>query len=259
MNPSSITPVILTYNEEPNLRRCLESVKWAERVIIIDSGSTDGTAEIAAKYGNVQLMTRAFDNHTAQWNFGLAAATTDYCLSLDADYILPEGFAQEVNQLSDGPVAWYARFRYCIQGRPLRASLYPPRAILFRRDACQYVQDGHTQLLSIKGEHGMLQSVLDHDDRKPLSRWLASQDKYAQLEAEKLAAAPTSELRLQDRIRRAMFLAPPVTLIYTLLIRRTLLDGLPGIYYAFQRTLAELVLSLRLTEYHWRKRNSQND
>ena len=245
-----ITPLILTYNEEPNLRPCLERLRWASDVVVIDSGSTDATKQIAAEFPNTHLIVRPFDDHTSQWNFGIDAAKTNWILSLDADYVLEAGFEQELAALSpaDDIAAFYAAIRYLIHGRPLRASLYLPRAVLFRKDRCRYEKDGHTQLLRINGRHEHLQTRIGHDDRKPLSRWFASQDKYARLEAEKLMSMPSSSLRLQDRIRRTMVLGPVFVLLYTLLARGAVLDGWRGCYYAFQRTTAEIMLSLHLLE-----------
>jgi hypothetical protein len=100
--------------------------------------------------------------------------------------------------------------------------------------------------LSIPGSSAHLTTQIDHDDRKPLSRWFASQDKYAQLEADKLTSL--KHLSFQDWIRRTMILGPIFVFLYTLLVRRTVLDGPHGWFYAFQRTLAEIMLSLRLLE-----------
>jgi len=244
----SITPLILTWNEEPNLRRCLERLRWAREVVILDSGSTDATAAIAAEFPNTRLIVRPFDDHTTQWNHGVDACGTNWILSLDCDYVLCPGFEDELACLDENTTfdAFYASFRYLIHGKALRACLYPPRAVLFRRDHCRYVPDGHTQILSIPGPTAHLTTRIDHDDRKPLSRWFSSQVKYAKLEAEKLSSL--TQLSLQDRIRRTMILGPIVVFLYTLLVRRTILDGAHGWFYAFQRTLAEIMLSLRLLE-----------
>ncbi len=247
MKLDAITPLVLTWNEEPNLRRCLERLRWAREVIILDSGSTDATAQIAAEFPNVRFLVRPFDDHTTQWNFGVDASTSNWLLSLDCDYVLCSGFEEELSKLDENACdAFFASFRYLIFGKPLRACLYPPRAVLFRKDRCRYVPDGHTQILSIPGTTAHLTTKIDHDDRKPLSRWFSSQDKYAKLEAEKLTAL--TQLSLQDRIRRTMVLGPIVVFFYTLLVRRTILDGPHGWFYAFQRTLAEIMLSLRMIE-----------
>jgi hypothetical protein len=98
-----------------------------------------------------------------------------------------------------------------------------------------------------------MQTKIDHDDRKPLTRWLSSQDKYALLEAEKLAAADPAKLRLQDKLRFTCWLAVPASLVFTLLVKGTIWDGWRGWYYALQRVLAEMLLALRLIERRFRQ------
>lgn len=250
MNLQDITPLILTLNEEPNLRRCLEPLSWARTVMILDSGSMDGTPAIASEFANVEFLCRPFDDHTSQWNHGLDQVQTEWVLALDADYVLSPDFVKELEALPVDPAcdAFFASFRYLVFGRPLRACLYPPRAVLFRKDRCRYRKDGHTQLLHVPGSSANLSARIDHDDRKPLTRWLSSQDKYAALEADKLLALSFGELDLQDRIRRAILPGPCLVFFYTLLVRGALLDGWHGWFYAFQRMVAEIMLSLRLIE-----------
>ena len=120
--------------------------------------------------------------------------------------------------------------------------------MLFCKDRCRYEKDGHTQILRIDGLHGSLRTRVDHDDRKPLSRWFASQDRYALLEAEKLMSLPPGALSTQDRVRRTMVLGPVFVFLYTLILRGTLLEGWCGWYYTLQRTAAEIMLSLRLLD-----------
>ncbi len=247
---SDITPLVLTFNEAPNLARALARLAWARQVIVLDSGSTDDTQAIASGFPNVRVIVRPFDDHTRQWNHGVELVETPWVLALDADYVLSIGFEGELAALAPqaGVDAFYAGFRYLIFGQALRGSLYPPRSVLFRKVRCCYVQDGHTQMLSIPGVTGRLHSLIDHDDRKPLSRWLASQSAYARLEAEKLLSADPSSLRLQDRLRLTRWAAIPACFLYTLLVKGMLWDGWRGWYYTLQRTLAEMVLALHLIE-----------
>ncbi|WP_009959364.1 glycosyltransferase family 2 protein [Verrucomicrobium spinosum] len=256
MNLAHITPLILTWNEAPNLARCLEPLTAFPRVVVLDSHSTDGTAAIARAFPNVTFQQRAFDDHTSQWNHGVALADSPWILALDADYVLDPGFVSELASLAPVPsvVAYHARFRYCIAGRPLRATLYPPRAVLFRKEACTYRQDGHTQLLDINGTTGLIQSFINHDDRKSLTRWIQSQDRYALLEAEKLATALDASLSLQDRLRKSMVLAPFATLIYCLFAKGLLFDGWRGWFYTLQRVLAEVILALHLLDHRLQKK-----
>ena len=250
MDLNDITPLILTYNEASNIPRTLAPLRWAKQIIVVDSGSCDGTLDLLAQYANVQVVQRAFDDHTSQWNFGLDLIGTPWVLSLDADYVLSDGFIRELQELvpEEETVAYYARFRYLIAGKPLRATLYPSRAVLFRTKSCRYVADGHTQVLLPGGPTARLAELIDHDDRKPLDRWLKSQRAYAILEADQLLKKRRRALSWPDRLRRLIVIAPPAALVYTLLVKRCLLDGPRGWYYALQRAYAELLLSLELLD-----------
>lgn len=247
---SQITPLVLTFNEAPNLRRTLEKLGWAREVLVLDSFSTDETEWIARNFSNVVFVHRKFDNHSAQWNFGLDQVKTDWVLSLDADYIVTDELRVEIAQLQSEPniSAYFARFRYCVEGRPLRGTLYPPRAVLFQKARCRYVQDGHTQMLAIEGTSRFLNGYLLHDDRKPLSRWLESQRSYARLEAEKLLAHSGHGRSFADHLRRMIWPAAPAAFVYALLVKGCLFDGWPGWFYTLQRIYAELLLSLELLD-----------
>jgi len=248
MDLNSVTVVILTYNEEANLQRTLDKLSWSSQIVLVDSFSTDGTTRIARQYPNVTIYQRRFDNHTAQWNFGLEKAATEWILTLDADYVVTDELLDELTELATGHIAaFFARFHYCIGDRRLSGNLYPPRAVLFRKPMCHYVQDGHTQLLRIDGESEFLKCRILHDDRKPLSRWLESQRKYAVLEAEKLRDNSRGR-SLPDLLRVWIWPAAPAAFMYALLVKRCLFDGWAGLFYTLQRTYAELLLSLELLD-----------
>jgi glycosyltransferase involved in cell wall biosynthesis len=247
-----LTAIVLTFNEAPNIGRTLSKLSWLRDVVVVDSGSSDETVRIALTHPNVRVFERPFTSHADQWNFGLEQTNinTDWVLALDADFVLTDEFVSELRGLSPATeVAGYrASFRYCINGTPLRSAVYPPVTVLYRRLLARYEQDGHTQRVQVRGPVEALQAEIQHDDRKALSHWIASQVRYMRLEADKLAAAPSSSLATVDRIRRLIVVAPPMMLVVCLVGRGGLLDGWPGIYYALQRTAAELILSLTLVE-----------
>ncbi|MFN6561175.1 MAG: glycosyltransferase family 2 protein [Nostoc sp. ChiSLP01] len=245
-----ITPLILTYNEAPNIQRTLEKLTWANQIIIVDSYSSDETLEIIASYSQVKLFQRKFDTHATQWNYGLSQINSEWVLSLDADYIVSEKLTEEIKELpSDSPIdSYFIKFKYCVFGKPLRGSILPPRQALFRKDKSIYIDDGHTQLLEVNGKSAMLSSYIYHDDRKPLSRWLWAQDRYMVIEVKKLLDTPTNELSWGDRIRKQKLFAPFIILFYCLILKGGILDGWHGWYYAFERVLAEILLAIRLIE-----------
>jgi len=248
-----ITPLILTYNEAANIERTLERLNWAKRIVVIDSFSDDQTLEILNHYAQVDVYQRKFDTHTIQWNYGLEQINSEWVLALDADYVLSENLIRELQlmfetekaELFDG---YFAQFRYCVFGKPLRATLLPPRQVLFRRNKATYIDDGHTQLLEVHGKSETLKSFINHDDRKSLSRWLWAQDRYMLIESKKLLNTPSDQLSFGDRIRKQKVIAPIVILLYCLILKGGILDGWAGWYYAWQRMLAEILLAIRLIE-----------
>ncbi len=249
MQLEEVTPLILTYNEAPNLDRTLQKLTWAKQIIVIDSYSTDETLEILNFYPQVQLFQRKFDTHTRQWNYGLEQVTSEWVLSLDADYVLTEQLIDVIQTLPDQSIdAYFIPFKYCIFGKPLRGNILPPRQALFRKTNAIYIDDGHTQLLQVDGRSSQLAAPIYHDDRKPLSRWLWAQDRYMVIESKKILETPFSELGWGDRIRKQKVLAPFIILVYCIILKGGILDGWRGWYYAFQRMFAETLLAIRLIE-----------
>lgn len=247
---ADITVMVLTFNEEPNIDRCLARLRWASRVLVVDSFSTDRTLEIVRGYPNTTIIQRAFDTFAGQCNFGLGKIETPWVLSLDCDYILGTEFENEAaEQITDSEHAgWKSAFRYCIYGKPLSATLYPARCVLYRKAAARYEDEGHGHRVRIDGEVGDLRSRIDHDDRKPLGRWFASQMKYAEREAEHLLTAPAHELSRIDRLRARGWLMPFLAPVYCLVVKGLWRDGLAGWHYTLQRWLAECVIALAVID-----------
>lgn len=244
-----ITPLLITYNEAPNIRRSLDRLTWARRIVVVDSGSTDKTLEIIRSYPQVVIVHRPFDDFAAQCNFGLNQVATTWVLSLDADYVLSEELVAELRALEPNNISGFqVGFVYCVHGRKLCGTLYPPRTVLYRKANASYRNEGHGHRVVISGKIARLSGVTFHDDRKPLARWFLSQQRYAELEAEYLLASERAALRTTDKIRLAGWLAPPGVFLYTLFVKGCLLDGWPGWYYAFQRLIAETLIALQIIE-----------
>lgn len=246
---SDITPVILTYNEQENIERTLTALQWAQKILVIDSFSTDNTVDICQQFENVEVIANEFKDPAQQCNFGLSQnISTTWVLSIDADYVMTAELKDELeNLVPDEKTNGYSiEFNYLIDGQRLTGSLYPSRVSLYRLESAHYVMDGHTQRVVIKGQPNSLESLknkLDHDDRKPFKRWIASQKKYANQEASKLRKASFSKLKLQDKLRW-LGIAPLIILPYTLFYKKLILDGKAGWEYAKQRLIAEWYLQL---------------
>lgn len=247
-----VSVLILTYNEAPNIGRTLDALKAFSEVVLLDSGSTDNTLVIASRYPNVRVCTRPFDSHSAQWQHGLTTCglTKTWVLALDADYQLTQNLVDEIAALapSTSQSGYYVAFEYRVFGKTLTATLYPPLIALYKKCNANYIQEGHTQRVVVTGDIGRLTGLIAHDDRKPLARWLASQAGYAVLEAKLLRSSTWAQLKLQDKIRRLIFIAPWLVPLYCLTVGRGFLDGRAGLFYAMQRAVAESILAIQLLE-----------
>lgn len=245
MNLADITPVILARDEEDNIGRTLGQLTWASDIVLVDSFSSDATLEIAQRFPNVRVFQRQVDSLAGQSNYGLAQARTPWVMLLDADYFVPEAMAEELRQLEPAPGqrAFQSRFQYAVNGRPLRGSLYPSRIVVLHREHSTIWQDGHAHRIVADGDVGTLQTRIIHDDRKSFARFLERQRKYMRQEAEKLRHADPRSLSLSGRIRKLVVVAPPAVLLHTLFFKGLIFDGPAGWRYAWERFVAELILS----------------
>lgn len=247
-----ITPVVLTFDEAANIGRCLENLVWAKRVVVIDSFSSDATPAIARSFANVRFLQNNFVDPATQLNFALdsGAIETPWILRMDADFMVPDALRAALAGLESQTdfAAFLIPFRYAIFGRRLRATLYPALPLLARRAMLRYRQDGHAEKALIDGSIGRIGAFMVHDDRKLLDRWLRSQWRYMEAEADKLRASGFAALDWPDRIRKTRLLGAPAIFFYCLIAKGLMLDGWAGMFYTLQRVTAELILSLCLIE-----------
>jgi glycosyltransferase involved in cell wall biosynthesis len=245
-----ITPLIITFNEAPNLGRILAKLEWAPRIVVIDSGSTDETLDMLRKYSNVEIFHHVFADFSTQCNFGLTKVVSEWVLSLDADYELSDELVTTLRTLtpSDRADGYRARFVYRIHGRPLRGTIYPPRTVLYRKQKASYKNEGHGHRVIVDGPIAELKGVIYHDDRKPLPRWIASQQLYAREEAEYLLKTCRATLSTFDKLRLMAWPAPILVFFYCLFCKGCVLDGWPGWYYVLQRVAYETLVALEVVD-----------
>jgi hypothetical protein len=245
-----VTPVVLTANEAPNIGRTLESLTWAHRVVVLDSGSTDRTGDIARTFANVSWHVRRFDRHAAQWEHAVHATgiDTEFALALDADHVVTPAFLRELRErfLAAPYGGAIAPFEYRVFGRSLGGSLYPPRVVIFRPRTVRIQQTGHTQRFAVDEPCYRFSAPLVHDDRKPLERFVASQVAYSRLESLRLVESNNGG-RLADRLRRAGFM-PPIAWLVAWLRSGGPFGGAAARHYAAGRAAYEALLAMRLVE-----------
>jgi glycosyltransferase involved in cell wall biosynthesis len=245
----SVTPVLLTYNEGPNIGRTLAKLAWAKDIVVVDSGSTDETLRLLGMNPRVRVFRRAFDNHPAQWRYGMqeTAIRTPWVLRLDADYQLPDGMIAEIAALDpNGPEAAYrAAFDYAVFARKLISSLYPAKPVLLRQGCYSISDEGHSEGWVVEGPVGILKSRIVHDDWKSMRDWTIAQARYMTREREKLGRKRHG---LRDWLRIHPPLMPIAVFFYCLFVKGLLFSGKAGLLYSLQRTVAEGILALLILE-----------
>jgi glycosyltransferase involved in cell wall biosynthesis len=245
-----ITPMIITLNEEVNIERCLSGLEWAKKILVIDSFSTDRTLEILKKDSRIQILQRKFDDFASQCNFGLKHIETKWVLSLDADYVITPDLIEEITTaFNKNDVSGYKiPLKACVYGKPLRSSIFPPRICLYQKKLSHYTMGGHGHVLKISGKTETISTPILVDDYKNLSVWFQNQAAYSRIEAEKVLKTNFRNLKLKDKIRKLQFISPFLVIPYCLFYKLGFLDGIHGIYYAFTRSMFELLVSINILD-----------
>jgi glycosyltransferase involved in cell wall biosynthesis len=244
---SAITPVILTYNEAPNIGRTLAGLHWAKEIVVVDSESTDGTIEMLQADPRVRLHVRKFSSHNDQWQFATSQTgiETPWILRLDADYQIPPALVEEMARLDpNGPEqAYRVRFDYAIYSKVLANALYPPKTVLLRCGSFAVLDAGHTEAWKVEGRIGELKARIIHDDWKPMPSWIASQTNYMRREL-----AHKSHSGLIHWLRSHPPLMMVAVFFYCLFAKGLIFNGRKGIMYTLQRTVAEGIYGLLYLE-----------
>ena len=275
MTSEPVSVLVLTYNEEDNLPRCLDSVAWADDVLVVDSFSTDRTVEIARDRG-ARVLQRAFDTFAGQRNFGIDQGELryDWVLHLDADEVVPAALRDElldVVRAGEKP-AYRVASKMMFQGEWLRyAGMYPAYQVRFgRRDHLRFKQVGHGQREDLPpDEVGTLRHDLEHYSfSKGLHEWFAKHNRYSSDEAaealrQRAVAVDWTALATLDRTRRRralkalaarMPLRPSLRFIYMYVLRRGFLDGRAGLSYCRLLSTYEAMMVAKERELRLRQR-----
>jgi glycosyltransferase involved in cell wall biosynthesis len=244
-----ITPVLLTYNEQQNIQRTLSRLAWAKEIIVVDSGSADGTLAALANFPTVRVYHRPFDTHANQWRYATEATeiSTEWILRLDADYLVSDALIAELALLDPNAAvsAYCIAFDYAILSRKLVSSLYPANTILLRKGQFSVRDKGHTEAWDVEGAITTLSGRIVHDDRKSTEQWLIGQVRYMQRELDYIRVHKSGRTRW---LRLKPPLMPIAMFLYCLFGKGLLLNGRAGLFYALQRMVAEAVLSLMVLE-----------
>ena len=229
----TLSVVLITQNEERNLLRTLESVMPLVRdgggeIIVVDSGSTDRTVEIAQSYG-ARVFVEAWKGFAAQKNSAMDKASIDWILQLDADEALEPGLAAEMEvALKASPAIvgfWIPRKNFFL-GRWIRhGGFYPdPKLRLVRRGAGRFEEYGAHPTMKVDGPTGKLSHALLHNAYPTLRGYIDHMNSYSSMGAEVAVAKGRRGFSFIEIVIR-----PLLTFIYNYFMRLGFLDGREGL------------------------------
>ena len=242
-----LSVVMIALNEARSLPRAIRSVAWADEVVVVDSGSTDGTAGLARELG-ARVLHREWTGFVDQKNFALAQAVHPWVLSLDADEECSPGLEKEIQSWRRGGDSPAQGFRVPRQaffmGRWIRHSDWYPdwQLRLFNRETGRWETRRVHESVKVDGPVRTLSQPLLHYPYEDLGDYLAKMDAYSRLAAEDL----------WDRGRRARAIdvagAPVAAFVKSYLLKRGFLEGLPGLVIAGLSAVSTFFRYARLYE-----------
>ena len=222
-----LSVTIITLNEAEHIAPAIESASWADEIVVVDSGSTDGTADIARTAG-ARVLTREWSGYVDQKNFAAEAASNDWIFSLDADERIPPALAEEVRGLiaSDPPVHGYRgpRVTYHL-GRWIRTTDFYPdyQTRLYDRRFARWRGRYVHESVAVDGPAGRLNNDLEHYSFSDLRDQIKRINQYSTLSA----------LQMYEAGRRTgpveILVHPPAAFLRNYVLRRGFLDGTAGL------------------------------
>lgn len=230
----TISAILITRDERDNIAECLASLEFCDEIVIVDSGSTDGTPELARDLGAKVHVETDWQGYGIQKQRALDRATGDWVLSVDADERIPETLRDEIcSAVADGRMAGFRinRLNWFL-GRPLRRGGWYPDAVLRlgRRDKARFKPAPVHEEMLVDGAVGELEEPLVHYSYRDIDDVLTKMRRYALASAEARRQAGVKG-GLASALARAQF-----TFLKTYLFQLGLLDGRRGLVAALARS-----------------------
>jgi glycosyltransferase involved in cell wall biosynthesis len=226
-----ISATIITLNEERNIARAIESLRCCDEILVLDSGSSDRTCEIARLHG-ARVVECPWQGYAAQKNHAASLAHYDWILSIDADEALSEALEAEIWQLKkQGPqhdAYEFARLAQYLGKWIFHSGWHPDRKVrLYRRDVGRWQGDFVHESLLVEGLVGRLDGNLLHFTCDSLTEHVKTMDRYTTLAAQELVARkkPVSLFKL--------LVDPPLTFLRSFVLKQGFRDGLEGLIIAY--------------------------
>lgn len=251
-----LTAIILTYNEEMNIKACIESIRFfTKRIVVVDSNSNDNTVAIAQGCG-AEVLVNPWVNYATQYNWGIENAhiNTEWILRIDADERISNEAASEIVEIcgnANNPdiSGIIVRFKVTFLGKDLKhGGIYPFRKLLIYRNNCGYMENRNMDehIVLKKGKAVYLKNDSYHYDYKGLTEWIDKHNKYSSREVLDYINNDTHELwnlnhnaKIKRWIKYHLYYRLPMGLrahlyyIYRYYIKFGFLDGKEGKIFCF--------------------------
>ncbi len=239
----SLSISIITLNETENIRACLESVRWADEIIVVDSGSDDDTITICREFTDQVFIDKDWQGFGIQKNRALEKATGDWVLSLDADEVVTDDLADEIRKAMTGDQNIYEIPRlstFC--GKEIKHSGWWPDYVarLFRNGHARFSDDPVHERLVFEGDAGKLNHPLKHNTAPDLDQVLEKMNRYTSISAEKKYQSGKSA-SLLSAIGHGLW-----TFLWSYLGRAGFLDGREGFILAVNKAESSYYRYLKL-------------
>jgi glycosyltransferase involved in cell wall biosynthesis len=234
-----ISATVITFNEERNVARVIESLRCCDEILVLDSGSNDRTVEIATKLG-ARVVEASWHGYAAQKNIAAELASHDWILSLDADESLSEALEAEIWQIKKSGPKYdgytVPRLAQYLGRWILHSGWHPDRKVrLFDRRKAKWIGQFVHESVIVEGSIGHLKSNLLHFTCNSLSEHLRTMDGYTTLAAQEIVARGKS-------ITFSLLLLEPLwTFFRTYIVKRGFLDGVEGLAIAYMAAIYNFV------------------
>lgn len=270
-NKEKVSFLIITLNEEKNIRTCLESIKWSDDIAIVDSGSTDKTLDICKEYESVSMYYRKFDNYADQrnWLIDTHNFKNDWIFIIDADEALDEGLTSELQNFqcpSDNINAYSLRRKNFFMGKYMKycgqADFYIPKLFRKGKGKFQNCSLKGIEKLDFEGDLGRLNNYLYHNNDKGLSDFIAKHNKYSDMESHVyyeagkdinlLKSFLSKDPMKKEKFLKDLMIALPfkgfVMFFYLYIFKRGFLDGREGFIFCMLKAFYFFMLEIKVIE-----------
>jgi glycosyltransferase involved in cell wall biosynthesis len=222
----NISVAIITLNEEDSIEYTLKSAQWANEIVVVDSGSTDKTIDIAKQYGS-KVFVREFDDFSSQKNFAISKCSNKWVISLDADEVVSPQLEERLKGfMSEDKTGYRIKRQTYIFGRLMKQGGHDKDAPLrfFNKEKASFNQPIH-EYVEIEGNIGLIEEPIVHYSSRTISEYMKKLNLYTALEAEYMFKKKTKFSHV------SIFLKPLAKFIQRYILQKGFCDGVEGLIF----------------------------